>query len=135
MRPIPLGARSRSDIAAPEDGRTPPRRSPAVADPVLRAVHQFLKSLNFEPIILDDRVTQEFVAGIGDLLPRGLLVRAVELDFHVLADAHGADATVAQVREGVLHGLALGIEHSFFGRNNNFGFHHRRTGTNCLRAC
>src|SRR6266571_29492 len=29
-----IGARSRSDIAAPEDGRTPPRRSPAVADPV-----------------------------------------------------------------------------------------------------
>src|SRR2546426_408917 len=28
-----IGARSRSDIAAPEDGRTPPRRSPAVADP------------------------------------------------------------------------------------------------------
>src|SRR6266446_3231758 len=32
-----IGARSRSDIAAPEDGRTPPRRSPAVADPVLQA--------------------------------------------------------------------------------------------------
>src|SRR5437667_11824678 len=31
-----IGARSRSDIAAPEDGRTPPRRSPAVADPVRR---------------------------------------------------------------------------------------------------
>src|SRR5260370_23425855 len=29
-----IGARSRSDIAAPEDGRTPPRRSRAVADPV-----------------------------------------------------------------------------------------------------
>src|SRR2546426_7653406 len=28
------GARSRSDIAAPEDGRTPPRLSPAVADTV-----------------------------------------------------------------------------------------------------
>ena len=27
-----LGARSRSDIAAPEDGGTPPRRSPAVAE-------------------------------------------------------------------------------------------------------
>src|SRR6266567_1749944 len=31
-----IGARSRSDIAAPGDGRIPPRRSPAVADPVLR---------------------------------------------------------------------------------------------------
>src|SRR2546426_10016000 len=31
-----IGARSRSDIAAPEDGRTPPRRSPAVADPLPR---------------------------------------------------------------------------------------------------
>ena len=29
-----IGARSRSDIAAPEDGRTPPRRSPAVAEPL-----------------------------------------------------------------------------------------------------
>src|SRR5713226_1998671 len=32
-----IGARSRSKIAAPEDGRTPPRRSPAVGDPVLGA--------------------------------------------------------------------------------------------------
>src|SRR5260370_19539511 len=28
------GARSRSVVSAPEDGRTPPRRSPAAADPV-----------------------------------------------------------------------------------------------------
>src|SRR5260370_35069270 len=30
-----IGDRSRSDIAAPEDGRTPSGRSPAVADPVM----------------------------------------------------------------------------------------------------
>src|SRR5439155_26623388 len=43
-----LGARSRSDIAAPEDGRTPPRQSPlAVADPVRRTILRLQGSEQF----------------------------------------------------------------------------------------
>jgi hypothetical protein len=32
---------------------------------------------------------------------------------------------MAHVFKGGLHGLALRIEHGFFWRNDNFGFHHK----------
>src|SRR6266567_1172384 len=43
-----IGARSRSDIAAPEDGRTPPRRSPAGADPLLKVEWSLHPALSWQ---------------------------------------------------------------------------------------
>src|SRR6266581_5702271 len=46
-----IGARSRSHIAAPEDGRTPPRRSPAVADPVPNRDESPSRAIELESLI------------------------------------------------------------------------------------
>src|SRR5438046_3021576 len=84
-------------------------------------------SFNLEPVILNDRVTKEFVRRLVQLLPSGFFVGAVQFDLEIFTHVHGFDAAIAHVFERVLHGLALRIEHRFFGRNNNFGFHLKKS--------
>ena len=83
-------------------------------------------SFNLQPVILDDRVAEEFVAGLVDLFAQRFLV-AGDFDFQVFADVDGADALVTHVFEGVLDGFALRVEHGFLRRDDDFCFHAART--------
>ena len=79
--------------------------------------------------ILDDGVGEEFLAGFGDGLAGAFLVAAAQFNLEVFAHVHCLDAFITHVLEGVLDGLALGVEHGFFGSDNNLRFH-RSSGAN-----
>src|SRR5665213_111929 len=80
-------------------------------------------SFNLEPVIFNDRVAENLVAGVVNLFPPSLLVGPREVDFQILAHMNRADALVAHVFEGVLHRFALRVENGFFGRDDYSGFH------------
>jgi hypothetical protein len=78
--------------------------------------------VNLQSIILDHGVAQKFVASLVELLAGGFAI-AVQFDFQIFADVNGSNARVAHVREGVLDGFALRIEHGLFWRDDNLCFH------------
>src|ERR1700689_2503922 len=67
-------------------------------------------SLDFELVIFDHRVAQNFMASLVDLFAPAFLVNARQIDFQILADMHGADALIAHLFEGVLDGFPLRIK-------------------------
>lgn len=73
-------------------------------------------------IIFDDRIAQELVAGFSNLLARAFQV-AFHFDLQEFAHMHTLDPPVAQVFEGVLDCLPLGINHGFLWRYDDFSFH------------
>lgn len=79
--------------------------------------------LNFQAVILDHRVAQEFVARLIELFAGILPIAPGEFDFQVFAHVDGADALIAHMGEGVLDGFALGIQHGLLWSNDDFGFH------------
>jgi len=93
-----------------------------------RATDAF-RLFDLELVILDDRVAQEPVAGFVDAFAPGFLVAVGQLDFHVFAHAHRANAFVAHVFEGVLDGFALRVEHGFLWCYDNLGFHFKQLKT------
>jgi len=80
-------------------------------------------SLDVDLIILDDRVAQELVTRLIHPLARTVLVRAAQVDLDIFADVDRGDALVTHLFQGVLDGLALGIDHGLFRSDDDFRFH------------
>src|SRR5271156_784835 len=59
-------------------------------------------SLDFEFVIFDHRVAQNFMASLVDLFAPAFLVNASQFDFQIFADMNVADTLIAHVFEGVL---------------------------------
>jgi hypothetical protein len=95
-------------------------------------VRFFVSRLDFKPVILDDRVAQNPMAGIVDLFAGGFPVRAVQFDFEILADMHRPDSVVAHLRQGVPDGFTLGIEHCLFWCDDNLRFHFKRAAASAM---
>jgi hypothetical protein len=96
-------------------------------DREVHGIKRNLFSLDFKPVILNDRVAQDLVTGFIDL-PAGILgICASQFDLEVFAHMHRADAPIAHVSQRVLHRLALRIQDGFFWRNNDFSFHRPET--------
>src|ERR1035437_314576 len=72
-------------------------------------------SFYLKPVVLDDWVAEDLVAGIVDLLAGGFLVRASQFDLHVFADVHSADPGVAHLARAFCTVLPCGSSTAFFG--------------------
>jgi hypothetical protein len=83
-------------------------------------------SFDDEAIILDDRVAEDLVAGSIDLLAPRFGIRAGQFDLEILADVDRADAFVAHLLEGVLHGFALRVKDGLLWSDDYFRFHLER---------
>src|SRR6516164_8855373 len=85
-------------------------------------------SLDFKPVILNDRVAEDFVTGFVDLFAGQLGITTRQFDFEVFADVHCTNARIAHMRQSALHCFALRVKHCLFRRNNDFRFHRSETG-------
>ena|SRR2546423_6014277 len=84
-----------------------------------------ISSFNFQSIIFDHWIAQEFVTRFVELLA-GSFTLAAQFNFQIFPHMHGADALISHVGKSVLDCFALGIEDSFLWSNNNLRFHGRR---------
>ena len=81
---------------------------------------------NFQFVIFDDRIAQEFVRRIVQgFLRRGLVGAGGEVNFDVFTDMDAGDTGVAHVFEGGLNGFALRIKDGFLWGDDDFCFHAR----------
>jgi hypothetical protein len=81
---------------------------------------------DFETVVFDDGVAEDFVAGFVDLFAPGFFVGIGEFDFEVFSDVDGADAFVTHVLQGALDGLPLGVHDGLFWSDDYFCFHFLR---------
>ncbi len=80
------------------------------------------ESIQFNVVILDHRIAEQFVARLFHLPPNGV---AITFDFNleVFAHVHGFDPGVAHVLQRSLDGLSLRIDHCFLWGDDDFRFH------------
>jgi hypothetical protein len=83
-------------------------------------------SLDNEAVIFDDGVAEDLMASAVNLLAPRFGIRAGQLNFKILPDVDGADAFVAHLLEGVLHGFALRVEDGLLWSDDYFRFHLER---------
>jgi hypothetical protein len=79
-----------------------------------------------EAIIFDHGIAEDFVAGVVHLFAPGFGIRARQINFEIFADMDSADAFVAHLFEGVLHGFALGVQDGLLWSDDYFRFHLER---------
>src|SRR5258708_264989 len=79
-------------------------------------------SFDLKPIILNDRIAQESVARIIELLADDFAI-SFDFDLEVFADVDGADAAVTHMFQRTLDGLSLRIEHRLLWCDDYFCFH------------
>ena len=70
------------------------------------------RGLQREAVGLDHGVGQQFLTHFGDPTLGLFLGDAFQRDLHVLAEMHVLHLGVTEIVEGVMHRLALGVEHS-----------------------
>src|SRR6266853_7043656 len=79
-------------------------------------------ALDFEPIVLDDRIREQVAA---DFVELRFAFRAVEIEFDDFADARAFHRRQTVMMNGIAHGDALRIEHALLRHYDDFRFHEK----------
>lgn len=81
------------------------------------------RGLQRKAVGFDHGVGQQFFAHLRDAGLRFLLGDSLQQDLHVLAEMHVLHLGIAEIVEGLVDRLALGVEHAFFQGDVNFSEH------------
>jgi len=72
------------------------------------------RRLQCEPVGLDHRVGEQFFAHLSNTALGFFLGEAFQGNLHILAEMHILHLRVAEIVEGMVNRLALGVEHPVF---------------------
>jgi hypothetical protein len=78
---------------------------------------------DLEAVFLDDWIGQDFLRDAFQLLLGFVAIPAVQIQHEKLALANVLDRFIAEIGEGVVDGLALGIEDRALGHDPDVCFH------------
>ena len=83
-------------------------------------------SQDFDAIVFDHHIGEQFFAGGGERSLGRFGIRAIDFDVEHLALPHGGDSVDAERMQSAFDRLALRIEHTGFQGDGNAGFHARK---------